>query len=156
MAMDTGLWGNPQGFDAPEPSSGAMIAKKAGDGGSKHLRGSRGRARLRPGLSMDMGKKRNQYKITNVNIIKIFRTLSGAAREKEGFLTVSEIARRSGVHKWTVSRTLDLYMQSLVEVVQPVELEAIGLQAKLVRLKNPDLTSQQVINYLKLRRKIKT
>jgi hypothetical protein len=133
-----------------------MIAKKAGDGGSKHLRGSRAWAGLRPGLSIGMGKKRSQYKVTNVNIIKIFRTLRDSAREKEGFLTVSEIARRSGVHKWTVSRTLDLYMHSLVEVVQPVELEAIGLQAKLVRLKNPDLTPKQVVNYLKLRRNIKT
>ncbi len=77
-------------------------------------------------------------------------------KEKEGFLTVSEIGRRSRIHKWTVSRTIDLYMHSFLEVVQPVELEAIGLQAKLVRLKDPNMTSAHVINYLKFRRKLNT
>jgi hypothetical protein len=98
--------------------------------------------------------KRDHYQGTNVNIIKIFRTLRGAAQDGEGFLTASEIARRSGLHKWTVSRTIDLYMYNLVEIVKPDELEAIGLQAKLVRLKNPNLTTKQIINYLKMRRKI--
>jgi hypothetical protein len=98
--------------------------------------------------------KRSHYKNTNLNIMKIFKTLQSAAKGGEGYLTVSEIARRSRMHKWTVSRTLDMYMHSLVELVQPVELEAIGLQAKLVKLKNPNLTPQQVINYLKLRRKL--
>ncbi len=105
---------------------------------------------------MVMGKKRSHYKITNMNIIKIFKALKEAAKEKEGFLTVSEIARRSRIHKWTVSRTIDLYMHSFLEVVQPVELEAIGLQAKLVRLKDPNMTSAHVINYLKFRRKLNT
>jgi len=111
------------------------------------------RCEIPPRAMITMGK-RDHYRNTNLNIIKIFKTLRDAGKEKEGFLTVSEIARRSRMHKWTVSRTLDLYMHSLVEVVQPVELEAIGLQAKLVRLKNPNLTTQQVVNYLKLRRKI--
>lgn len=105
---------------------------------------------------MAMGKKRSHYKITNMNIIKIFKTLKEAGKEKEGFLTVSEIARRSRIHKWTVSRTIDLYMHSFLEVVQPVELEAIGLQAKLVKLKDPNMTSAHVINYLKFRRKLNT
>ncbi len=118
-----------------------MITKKAGDGGSNP-----------PGAMIAMGK--NHYKNTNYNIMKIFKALQKASKGDEGFLTVSEIGRRSGMHKWTVSRTLDLYMRSLVEVVQPEELEAIGLQAKLVRLKNPDLTPEQVVNYLKMRRKI--
>ncbi len=100
-------------------------------------------------------QRREHYRGTNLNVLKIFKALRDAYKNKEGFLTVSEIARRSGIHKWTVSRTLDLYMGSLVEIVQPEELEAIGLQAKLVRLKDPGLTPQQVINYLKLRRRIK-
>lgn len=101
-----------------------------------------------------MGKKRSHYRITNLNIMKIFKALSEAGKEKEGYITVSELARRSRMHKWTVSRTIDLYMHSLLEVVQPVELEAIGLQAKLVRLKDPNMTASQVINYLKFRRKL--
>ena len=98
--------------------------------------------------------KRDYYKNTNLNIIKIFKTLQNAAKEGEGFLPVSQVARRSKMHKWTVSRTLDLYMHPIVEIVKPEELEAIGLQAKLVRLKNPNLTTKQLVNYLKLQRKI--
>jgi DNA-binding IclR family transcriptional regulator len=98
--------------------------------------------------------KRSHYKGTGYNVMKIFRTLQDAHAQNESFLTVSEIARRCGIHKWTVSRTLDLYMQALAEVVQPEELEAIGLQAKLVKLKNPDLKPQQIVKYLKLRREI--
>ena len=99
-------------------------------------------------------RKRDHYKVTNRNIIKILKTLKESAKSGEGFLTVSEVARRSGMHKWTVSRTVDLYLHSLLEIVKPLELEAVGLQAKLVRLKNPNITTQQLINYLKLRRKI--
>jgi len=98
--------------------------------------------------------KRQYYKSTATNVIRIFRALQEAGRDKEGYITVSEISRRSGIHKWTVSRTLDLYMQALVEVVQPEELEAIGLQAKLVRLRNTELTRENVLNYLRFRRKI--
>lgn len=98
--------------------------------------------------------KRDYYKNTNLNIMKIFKTLQAAAQAGESFLPVSQIARRSKMHKWTVSRTVDLYMHSLLEIVKPEALEAIGLQAKLVRLKDPNLTTKQLINYLKLRRKI--
>jgi len=94
------------------------------------------------------------YRNTAFNAVRIFRALSSASKDGEGFITVSEIARRCGIHKWTVSRTLDLYMQPIAEVVQPPELEAIGLQAKLVRLKNAAMTEQQLVNYLRLRRKI--
>ena len=95
------------------------------------------------------------YKSTGVNIIRIFRILKKAAEEEEGFLTVSEIAKRTSLHKWMVSRTIDLYMGPIVELVQPPELEAIGLQVKLVKLSNPELTPDQVISYLKTRSKIK-
>jgi len=98
--------------------------------------------------------KRTHYKGTNINIAKIYKALKSAASEKEGFVTVSEIARRSGIHKWTVSRTIDLYMGGIVESVKPEELEAIGLQAKLVKLKDPNLTPQQLVSYLKMRRSI--
>ena len=30
------------------------------------------------------------------------------------------------MHKWTVSRTVDLYLHSLLEIVKPQELEAVG------------------------------
>ena len=99
-------------------------------------------------------RKKKAYKNTSVNIIKIFKILKVAADEDEGFMTVSEIARRTKLHKWTISRTLDLYMNSIVDVVQPPELEALGLQVKLVKLNNPDMTAQQVISYLKIRSKI--
>ena len=102
---------------------------------------------------MAKGKPR-AYKSTGTNVVKIFKVLSKAAAEGEEFLTVSEIARRAAMHKWTVSRTIDLYMDSIVDVVQPPELEAVGLRVKLVKLNNPGLTLRQVISYLKMRRKI--
>ena len=118
-----------------------MISKKAEDGGSN------------PPRAM-VGMERTHYKNTTINIMRIVKILKDASTESEGYITVSEIARRGGMHKWTVSRTLDLYMRSLVDVVQPEELEAIGLQAKLVRLKNPNITPQQVVGYLKMRKNI--
>ena len=99
-------------------------------------------------------KKRDYYRGTALNILRIYKALRESERSGEGFITVSEVARRTGLHKWTISRTLDLYMEPLVEIVKPEELEAVGLQAKLLRLKNPDMTPSQVINYLKVRRKI--
>ena len=96
------------------------------------------------------------YRATGINVMRIFKVLRSAAGDGEGFLTVSEIARRCSLHKWTISRTLDLYMSSMVEVVQPPELEAVGLQVKLVRLSNPSMTPEQVVNYLRMRKKIKT
>ncbi len=100
-------------------------------------------------------RKGKAYKNTGINVMKIFSVLKGASNDGEGFMTVSELARRAKLHKWTVSRTLDLYMASPVEVVQPPELEAIGLQVKLVRLSDPGMTKEQMINYLRLRSKIK-
>ena len=99
--------------------------------------------------------RRDHYKGTSVNIVKIFKALREAARDGEGYLTVSELARRGRMHKWTVSRTVDLYMHNILEIVKPDELEAIGLQAKLVKLKDPNMSLEQLVNYLKLRRKLK-
>jgi hypothetical protein len=96
------------------------------------------------------------YKATPGNIMRIFRALRETSSEGGGFVTVSEIARRAGLHKWTVSRTIDIYMGPLVEIVQPPELAALGLQVKLVKLKDSGLKPQQLISYLKLRRKIST
>jgi len=98
--------------------------------------------------------KKKAYKNTSINIIRIFKVLKRAAVEEAGFLTVSEIARRTAMHKWTVSRTLDLYMGPIAEVVQPPELEAVGLQVKLVKLTDPGLKPEQVISFLKMRSKI--
>ena len=131
----------------------AMIWKRAGDGGSNRFRPERWKGETPPGAMIGMGK-RDYYKNTNLNMIKIFKTLQNAAKEGESFLPISQVARRSKMHKWTVSRTVDLYMHSILEIVKPEELEAIGLQAKLIRLKNPNMTTKQLVNYLKLQRKL--
>lgn len=94
------------------------------------------------------------YKNTRINILKIFNVLKKSTSAGETFLTVSEIARRTKLHKWTVSRTLDIYMSNFVEVVQPEPLETIGLQAKLVKLKDKNLNQEQVLRYLNVMRKI--
>ena len=98
--------------------------------------------------------RKKAYKNTSVNIIKIFKVLKKASEDEEGFITVSELARRTKLHKWTISRTLDLYMTPLVDVVQPPELEALGMSIKLVQLNDPNITPEKVISYLKMRSKI--
>ncbi len=99
--------------------------------------------------------KGKAYKVTGHNVMKMFKSLKEASDCGEGFLTVSELARRAGLHKWTVSRTLDLYMAPIVEIVQPPELESLGMQVKFVKLSDPAMTKEQVVSYLRLRSKIR-
>jgi len=91
------------------------------------------------------------YRNTVVNVIRIFRFLKQAHEEDRGHLTVSEIARELGMHKWTVSRTLDIWMGPIVDMVIPEELEDVGLKIKLVSLKNPDIKEEQVVRMLSVR-----
>jgi len=85
------------------------------------------------------------YRKTLKNVVKIYRALKRAHKENRGPMTVSEIARETGLHKWTVSRTLDVWMGPFVESVVLEELEDVGLRVKLVRIANPDLTEEQII-----------
>lgn len=88
------------------------------------------------------------YKNTVDNALKIYRVLIKAHQEDRGHLTVGEIARETGLHKWVVSRTLDVWMAPLVEMVIPEELEDVGLKLKLVRIRNPSLGEGQVVRVL--------
>jgi hypothetical protein len=88
------------------------------------------------------------YKNTKVNAIKIFRALKQAYMEDRGPITVSEIARLTSLHKWSVSRTIDVWLHPFVESVIVEELEQVGLRIKLVRLKNPDMTEEQLLRGL--------
>lgn len=94
--------------------------------------------------------KKGYYKNTVKNAIQIFNSLKKAALKNE-LLTVSKISKMTGLHKWTVSRTLDLYMAPYVEIVVPEGFEDVGLTIKFIRLKNPDMTKEQVLRFLKLR-----
>ena len=100
---------------------------------------------------VDQDSKRQFYKGTKQNIFRIFKVLKSSSESGEDFVTVSQIAKRSGLHKWTVSRVLDIHMQPFVEIIQPEELEAVGLQIKMVKLRRPDTTIEQLLKYLKLR-----
>ncbi|HDD72769.1 MAG TPA: hypothetical protein ENG00_01605 [Candidatus Aenigmarchaeota archaeon] len=91
------------------------------------------------------------YRNTRVNVIKIFRFLKKCEEEGMGYLTVGEISRGTGLHKWIVSRTIDLWMQHVVDVVIPERLEDVGLRIKLVKLKSPNITEQQVLRGLVVR-----
>ena len=91
------------------------------------------------------------YKKTKINVIKIFRVLKDAQNRSSGPLTISEIARRSGLHKWTVSRTIDIWMDSFVESRVLEELEDVGLRLKLVELTDPNITEEQVLRSLKIK-----
>ncbi|MCX6814117.1 MAG: hypothetical protein NTY20_00475 [Candidatus Aenigmarchaeota archaeon] len=91
------------------------------------------------------------YKNTKINAVKIFRALKQAYMEDRGPITVSEIARLTGLHKWSVSRTIDIWLHPFVESVIVEELEQVGLRIKLVKLKNPDLTEEQLLRGLNVK-----
>ena len=91
------------------------------------------------------------YGKTKNNVIKIFRVLKKAYKEGGGPLTVSEISRQTGLHKWTVSRTVDVWMHHFVESTVLEELEEVGLRIKLVRLVRPEITEEQIMRGLSLR-----
>jgi hypothetical protein len=91
------------------------------------------------------------YKNTTVNALKIFRVLKQAYMEDRGPITISEIARLASLHKWSVSRTIDVWLHPFVESVVVEELEQVGLRIKLVRLKNPDMTEGQLLRGLKVK-----
>jgi hypothetical protein len=90
------------------------------------------------------------YKNTVKNVIQIFNLLKESEKSGE-LLTVSKISKITGLHKWTVSRTLDIYMSPYVEIVIPEGFEEVGLKIKFVKLRNSDMTKEQVLRFLKLR-----
>ena len=71
--------------------------------------------------------------------------------EDRGPITVSEIARLAGIHKWSVSRKIAIWLHPFVESVVVEELEQVGLRIKLVRLKNPDITEEQILRGLSVK-----
>ena len=96
-------------------------------------------------------KKPKFYKNTKTNVVKIFRVLKKAEQDQRGFMTVGEISRETGLHKWTVSRTLDIWMSYAVDCVIPEEFEQIGLRVKFIKLSNPGMTEEQVLRGLTIR-----
>ena len=91
------------------------------------------------------------YKNTVDNVVRIYRILQKAHSEGRGHLTVGEIAREARLHKWTVSRTLDIWMSPFVEMVIPEELEDLGMKLKLVKIGNPNIKEEQVVRGLSVR-----
>ena len=91
------------------------------------------------------------YRNTADNVVKIYRVLQKAHNEDKGHLTVGEIARETGLHKWTVSRTLDMWMAPFVDVVIQEELEDLGMRLKLVKIGNPNVGEKQVVRGLSAR-----
>lgn len=89
-------------------------------------------------------------KKTRLNILKILNVLRKAHKE-EAFLTVNRIAKLTGMHKWSVSRILDLYMSPYVSIKIIEELEALGMNAKLITLAKPDITDEQALRVLSVR-----
>jgi hypothetical protein len=89
------------------------------------------------------------YKNTIKNVLKIFNVLKNFEKKEEGFLTVSKLSKLTGLHKWTVSRTLDLYMHPFVDIITPEGFEDVGLQIKFIKLKNVKIKEEQVLRFLK-------
>ena len=95
------------------------------------------------------------YKNTKTNSVKILKALKEAHGNGKDFLTVGEISRATGLHKWTVSRTVDLWLTPFVNVTVPEELEGIGLRLKLVKLLNPEISDEQILRALDVGEKLK-
>ena len=93
------------------------------------------------------------YKNTIANIVKIFTVLK-KAEEAGDVMTISKIAAATGIHKWSVSRTIDIYMSPFVEVIIPEHLEDVGMQLKIVRIKDTNATMERITNYLKAKNKV--
>ncbi len=93
---------------------------------------------------------KDYYKKTIKNVMQIFSLLKEANARNE-LLTVSKISKLTGLHKWTVSRTLDLYMSPYVEITIPEGFDDVGLRIKFVRLKNKNMTREQVLRFLNIR-----
>ena len=94
--------------------------------------------------------KKSYYKKTVKNVMQILDLLKKTEQSDE-ILTISKISKLTGLHKWTVSRTLDLYMSPYIEVTVPEGFEDVGLKIKFVKLKNSNITKEQVLRFLKLR-----
>jgi len=94
--------------------------------------------------------RREYYKNTLKNVLLIFDLLK-KVDESDGLLTISKISKATGLHKWTVSRTLDVYMAPYVEITIPEGFSDVGLNIKFVRLRNKNMTREQVLRFLKLR-----
>ncbi len=91
------------------------------------------------------------YRNTVENVVKIFRFLKKCEEEDRGHVTVGEIARATGLHKWIVSRTVDLWMQHVVEEIIPEELEDVGIRIKLIKLRDRGITEEAVLRGLAMR-----
>ncbi|RLI95776.1 MAG: hypothetical protein DRO99_05380 [Candidatus Aenigmatarchaeota archaeon] len=100
---------------------------------------------------MEKSKRPSFYKNTSENVLKIFDVLKKARDEDGSYLTVSEISRRSGLHRWTVSRTIDMYMSQFLDVVMPEELEHVGVKIKLVRLSDPGIKKDAVLRSIRIK-----
>ncbi len=94
--------------------------------------------------------RKNYYKNTVKNVILILNLLKKSGQDGE-LVTISKISKLTGLHKWTVSRTIDLYMSPYVEIMIPEGFEDVGLKIKFVKLKDPDIKKEQVLRFLKLR-----
>ncbi|HDD46475.1 MAG TPA: hypothetical protein ENG42_03285 [Candidatus Aenigmarchaeota archaeon] len=99
-------------------------------------------------------KKRLFYKNTVRNIVKILKVLKRAEKEGE-LLTISKIAKMTGLHKWTVSRTIDLHMSNFVDVLVPEHFEDIGMQLKVVKLKDPEINLKTILRYLAYKKRLR-
>ena len=91
------------------------------------------------------------YKTTNTNVLKIYRYLQKSQNNGTDFSTVGEISRGTGLHKWTVSRTIDIWMSPIIETTIPEELEDVGIKLKIIRLLKPDLSEEQVLRMVNIR-----
>jgi hypothetical protein len=80
-------------------------------------------------------------------LVRIWRALEGAKAEREGWLHVADIARRTGINPVTVRWYLDHYLDQAIEEQQLLP----GIRLRLVRLK----PGYDLLGYLKARESIR-
>lgn len=89
------------------------------------------------------------YPRTKAQIAKIISLL-----QREGQMHIRGISRALGIHPMIVSRIIDRYLYTFIEIN---EIKEFGLKAKIVKLREDkkEITISDVLKYIELRKRIK-
>lgn len=88
---------------------------------------------------------------------KTKKTIEGiiSLLKEQGQMHVRGISRALGIHPMTVSRIIDGYLSTFLEIN---EINEFGLRAKIVKIREDkqNITFKEVIKYLYIRKKIRS
>jgi len=107
------------------------------------------------GLMAWIKPTKSYYKGTISNIIKITKCLKDEYKNGKSFLTFSQISKRTGLHKGTVTRIVKLYMSGFVNIEKVKELEEIGLTINLVSLKDNNISYDKIAKMIETKKLVR-